>query len=367
MYTYNGENIQIDIYGGSHEPVIGVKLRGVRAGVKLERTALGEFMARRAPGRDKYSTPRVEADAVEFLSGVCDDITDGGEIHAIIRSTNQRSSDYSKFEDTPRPSHADYTARVKYGDSVNMAGGGPFSGRMTAPLCIAGGIALGILRGMGITVGAHIARIGDERDIPFDPVCVTAEQLDEIKKKPFPAADDTCGDRMAERILEAKAEGDSVGAVIECAAVGVGVGFGGPLFEGLESRIASLAFAVPAVKGVEFGSGFGCASMKGSEHNDPYIIRDGKIMTLTNNSGGIAGGISNGMPIIFRAALKPTPSIAKEQETVSLSRMETATLTIGGRHDPCVGVRAVPVIEAVCALGLLDAINSEQYPKEGLI
>ena len=356
MYTYNGNSIKLSIYGGSHEPVIGVKLSGISAGIKIDRDALAAFMARRAPGRDKYSTPRTEADAVEFLSGVDGDITDGGEIHAIIRSTNQRSSDYSKFKDTPRPSHADYTAQIKYGDSVSMAGGGPFSGRMTAPLCIAGGIALGILGGMGVKIGAHLYSVDGVCDTPFDPVMISADTLDEIKKKPFPTIDDTLGEQMAERILLAKAEGDSVGAVIECAAVGVPAGFGGPLFEGIESRVAALAFGVPAVKGVEFGSGFGCARMKGSEHNDPFVSVDGQVRTAKNDAGGIIGGITSGMPVILRVALKPTPSIAKEQNTLSLSEMKQTTLQIGGRHDPCVGVRAVPVIEAVMALGILDAV-----------
>ena len=360
MYTYNGENIKLSIYGGSHEPVIGMRLSGIKRGIKIDRASLNTFMARRAPGKNEYSTPRREEDVVEFLSGVSDDVTDGGEIHAIIRSSNQRSSDYSRFSDTPRPSHADYTAHVKYKGSVNMAGGGPFSGRMTAPLCIAGGIALNILSGMGITVGAHLASVGEAQDARFDPVGITKEELEEIKKKAFPAYSDECGKRMADRILAAKADGDSVGAVIECAAVGVPAGYGGPLFEGLESRISALAFAVPAVKGVEFGSGFGCTLMRGSEHNDPFTADGGVIRTKTNNSGGIAGGISNGMPLIFRAALKPTPSIQKEQDTVSLSRMSAEKLVIGGRHDPCVGVRAVPVIEAVCALGILDAIPQDK-------
>ncbi len=357
MSKFTGERLSLEIYGGSHEKLIGVRLHGIAAGVRIDRDALARFMARRAPGREKFSTPRVEGDAVEFLSGVDGDICTGGEIHAVIRSTNTRSSDYSKFKDTPRPSHADYVASVKYGDSVNMAGGGPFSGRMTAPLCIAGGIALGILAEHGISIGAHLLSVGDAHDTPFDAVNVSPECLESIKTKPFPTLSDEAGERMGNAILEAKADGDSVGGVIEIAATGLPIGLGGPLFEGLESRISALAFGVPAVRGIEFGLGFSAAGMRGSEHNDPFAVSDGRIVTKTNNAGGIVGGISNGMPLIFRVAMKPTPSISKEQESVSLSRMEAAKLNIGGRHDPCVAVRAVPVFEAVAALAILDAME----------
>ena len=357
MSIFRGERIKLEIYGGSHEAVIGVRMTGRPRGTQLDREALGRFMSRRAPGRDKFSTPRVEADAVEFLSGVSDDTFTGEEIHAIIRSSNQRSRDYSQFADMPRPSHADYVAKVKYGDSVNMAGGGPFSGRMTAPLCIAGAIALSILEKKGITIGAHLHSVGDAHDVPFDSVALSTPQLQELKLKPFPALSSAAKVEMQAAILNAKASCDSIGAVVECAVLGLPVGLGGPLFEGLESRISALAFAVPAVKGIEFGSGFACTKMLGSEHNDPFAFEDGRVVTLTNNSGGIQGGISNGMPLIFRCAFKPTPSISKEQRTVSLSRGESASLTIGGRHDPCVAVRATPVMEAVAALAILDAID----------
>ena len=357
MSIFRGERITLEIYGGSHESEIGMKLAGIPRGISIDRDALGAFMARRAPGRDAYSTPRREDDAVEFLSGVEGDVTTGEVIHAIIRNTNTRSRDYSQFADTPRPSHADYVAGVKYGDSVNMAGGGPFSGRMTAPLCIAGGIALSILAERGISIGAHLYSVGEVTDTPFDAVGVSAPQLACVREKPFPVIDDAAGERMGALILRAKEAGDSVGAVIETAITGLPVGLGGPLFEGVESRISALAFAVPAVKGIEFGSGFACSSMLGSEHNDPFDMIDGVVVTTTNNSGGIQGGISNGMPVIFRCALKPTPSIALEQRTVSLSSGEPRTLSIGGRHDPCVAVRATPVMEAVGALAILDMLE----------
>ena len=359
MSIFNGEGLRLEIYGGSHEKEIGVRISGIPKGTEIDERELAEFMARRAPGKDEYSTPRKEADAVEFICGVRDGVCTGEQIHAVIRSNNTRSSDYAKFSDVPRPSHADYVASVKYGGSVNMSGGGPFSGRMTAPLCIAGGIALQALKKKGITVGAHLYSVGAERDASFDLCDVDADTLQEIKKKPFPVLDTAAGERMGEEILKAKAEGDSIGAVIECAAVGLPVGLGGPLFEGIESRISALAFGVGAVRGIEFGLGFAAAGMRGSVHNDPFIIKDGKIATKTNNAGGIVGGITNGMPVVFRVAMKPTPSIAREQDSVSISRMQPEKLTIVGRHDPCVAVRAVPVFEAVAALAILDAIGQE--------
>ncbi len=357
MSVFNGERLHFEIYGGSHEKLIGVKLSGIPSGVRIDTEELARFMARRAPGRDKFSTPRVEGDAVEFVSGVIDGVCTGECIEAVIRSANTRSSDYSKFADTPRPSHADYVARVKYGDSVNMAGGGPFSGRMTAPLCIAGGIALQILKGHGITVGAHLYSVGDVFDTPFDLTEVSKETLEAVSADAFPTLDASAGERMGEEILRVRSEGDSVGARIECAVLGLPVGLGGPLFEGLESRIAALAFGVPAVRAIEFGLGAEAARMKGSEHNDPYTVKDGRVVTKTNNAGGIVGGITNGMPLVFRVAMKPTPSIAREQDSVSLSKMEDTKLSIGGRHDPCVAVRAVPVFEAVAALAVLDAME----------
>ena len=361
MSVFLGEKLKIEIYGGSHEKEIGVVISGIPGGTVLDLDKLSAFMSRRAPGRDEYSTPRKESDAIEFLSGVSKDgKCVGGDIHAVIRSNNTRSGDYSAFSDTPRPSHADYVASVKYKGKVNMAGGGPFSGRMTAPLCIAGGICLQLLERIGISIGAHLYSVADIKDSPFESVHLSSDELCSPAKKAFPVIDDTAGEKMKTRILDAKSAGDSVGAIVECAAVGLPAGIGGPLFEGIESRISAIAFAVPAVKGVEFGSGFSSAEMTGSAHNDPFCIEDGKVRTKTNNSGGIQGGITNGMPLIFRAALKPTPSIRTEQETVSLSKMCQEKLSIGGRHDPCVGVRAVPVIEAVAAIALFDAIQDNE-------
>ncbi len=351
--TY-GDKLKISIYGASHAPAIGVIADGIPAGLKIDTAALEEFMQRRAPGQSLLSTQRKEPDKVEFVRGVTDGVTDGTTIEMQIKNTNQRSRDYSQFADCPRPSHADYTARLKWGEDVDMAGGGPFSGRMTAPLCAIGAIALQILGEKGITIGAHIASVADVSDKPFDPVNVTAEELRDTSKKVFPVIDDAAGEAMQERILDARRDGDSVGGVIECVATGLPGGIGGPLFDGVEGRIAEAVFAVPAVRGIEFGAGFRAAAMRGSEHNDPFCIKDGKVATMKNDHGGVLGGITSTMPLVFRVAMKPTPSISVEQDSVSLSEMKPKRLVIGGRHDPCIVHRAVPVIEAAAAVALLD-------------
>ena len=295
------------------------------------------------------------------LCGVVDGVTTGAPITAIIRNTDQHSRDYEKLRHVPRPSHADYAASVKYSGFNDIRGGGAFSGRLTAPLCIAGGIALQILAKRGITVGAHLHSIAGIADTPFDAVTLDAETLLAAGKKPFPVLSDEAGEQMRDAILAAKKDGDSVGGVIECAILGMPAGYGGPLFSGVEGKLASALFGIPAVKGVEFGSGFAAAEMRGSVHNDPFTYKDGKVVTTTNNSGGIQGGITNGMPILFRIAMKPTPSIAMEQKTVDLAAHEDTTLVIGGRHDPCVAARAVPAVEAAAALCILDLLSEENH------
>ena len=356
MGSVYGKKLKVAVFGQSHAPAIGVTVDGLPAGFPVDMEALRVFLARRAPGQNALSTARREADVPEFLCGLRDGVTCGAPLTAVIRNTDTRSGDYRDLADCPRPGHADYTAAVKWNGHQDPAGGGHFSGRLTAPLCIAGGIALQMLGARGIEIGAHIARIADVTDAPFDPVSITPEQLAAVKEKPFPVVDDGAAEPMQAAILSAKAEADSVGGVIECAAVGVPVGVGDPMFDGLESRLASILFGVPAVKGVEFGAGFGVAQMRGSACNDPFVLRDGEVRTATNNNGGILGGIANGMPILLRVAVKPTPSIGKEQDSVCLSKMEETKLTVQGRHDPCIVQRAVPVIEAAVALALLDAI-----------
>ena len=354
MSSTYGEHLKLSIFGQSHAPAIGMTLDGVPAGQAIDLDELQRFLDRRAPGRAEYATPRKEADRPEFLSGLVGNVTCGAPLAAIIRNTNTRSGDYSNLAVVPRPGHADYTAAVKYGGTQDAAGGGHFSGRLTAPLCIAGGICLQLLRREGIEIVSRIAAIAGVED--------AGELTASTAEKAFPVVDDAQGTKMREAIAAAKAEGDSVGGIIEVAAFGLPVGLGDPMFGGMENRIAAIVFGIPAVKGVEFGEGFGAARLRGSENNDGFCVRDGKIGTITNHCGGILGGITNGMPLRFRAAVKPTPSIFRPQQSVNLETMEETTLQIQGRHDPCIVPRAVPVMEAAAAIAIYDALLG--YQKE---
>lgn len=347
MSSY-GENLRITIFGQSHSPAIGVTVEGIPAGERIDTAELARFLARRAPGRNEWSTPRREADAPEFLSGLKDSVTCGAPLAAIIRNADTRSQDYAALADTPRPGHADYTAQVKYGGAQDSAGGGHFSGRLTAPLCIAGGICIQLLAREGITVISRIAAIADVED--EGALCASTAE------KPFPTVSDERGEAMRAAIAAAKADGDSVGGVIECAVLGLPAGLGGPLFGGLEGRISAAVFGIPAVKGIEFGAGFAAAKMRGSENNDCFETSSGRVVTKSNNCGGILGGISDGMPLVFRAAVKPTPSIAAEQLTLNMKTMEETALHVPGRHDPCVVPRAVPCVEAAAAIAVYDAL-----------
>ena len=357
-----GNTIEYEIFGGSHEPEIGVIAKGLPAGEKIDLEKLQAFLKRRAPGGNNWSTPRKEADIPVFESGLDGDTLTGDVLRAVIKNTNTKSSDYKNILDVPRPGHADFTAHIKYGDSVNMAGGGPFSGRMTAPMCILGGICLQILEKRGVTIGAHIVRIGSVEGERYDPVNLTAKALLSAGRLDFPAENPQTREKMKAEIEKYRQMSDSVGGIAECGITGFPAGIGGPMNEGLESAIAAIVFAIPAVKGIEFGAGFGAAEMTGSRNNDPFIIENGQIRTAANNHGGILGGISSGMPIIFRAAFKPTPSIGLPQQSVSLSRREPETLIIKGRHDPCIVPRAVPVLEAAAAIALLDAYLGDVPP-----
>ena len=334
MSSTFGKNIKISIWGQSHSAAIGVTVDGLPAGVKIDTERLGEFLARRAPGQGKHTTARKEADTPEFLSGVVDNITCGAPLTAVIRNTDCRSGDYAAIADIPRPGHADYTAHIKYGGYQDVRGGGHFSGRLTAPLCIAGGICLQLLEEKGITVSAEIKSVGKVSG-------TYEEMLAEIEKA-----------RMA---------CDSVGGVIECRINGMPVGVGDPMFDGIENNIAKAVFAIPAIKGIEFGAGFEAATMYGSQNNDPYRIENGNISTVTNNHGGILGGISSGEEIVFRVAVKPTPSILKPQNSISLSKGENTELQIVGRHDPCIVPRALPCIEAAAAIAIYDLMLDGNY------
>jgi len=358
MSSNFGKCLKASVFGESHGPAIGVVLDGLPSGEAVDLDRLQAFLDRRRPGQNAMTTHRKETDVPEFLSGLLDGQTTGFPLCAVIRNADQHSSDYEELRTKPRPSHADYTAFVKYGDSRDMRGGGHFSGRLTAPLCIAGGICLQLLERRGISIGAHLQSVADVQDTPF-PLHPTAELFAEVQSRTPAVLDPDAGTKMAAAIEAARMAQDSVGAVIECAVIGLPAGVGSPLFDGLENRLAAALFGIPAVKGLEFGSGFAGSASKGSENNDPFTVVDGKIQTTTNNSGGINGGISNGMPVVFRAAFKPTPSIGQVQKTIDLTTMEETGLTIQGRHDPCVAVRAVPVIEAVTALALTDILLEE--------
>ncbi len=347
--TY-GENIKITVFGQSHSQAIGVVIDGFPSGVKVDTAFIEAFMARRAPGQN-LTTTRKEADKPQFVSGLNENgETCGAPICAIIYNTDVRSKDYSNLLTLPRPSHSDYTSYLKYGETRDVRGGGQFSGRLTAPLCIAGALAISWLSTKGIKIGAHLYSVGEVADTPYD---MTANDIPNNVVS-FPAINETATEKMKAEIESARLDADSVGAVVECKIVGVPQALGDPMFDGFENRLAQMVFAIPAVKGFEVGNGFNASKIRGSENNDDLTVKDGKILTKTNNSGGINGGITNGMPIVFRVGFKPTPSIAKPQTSVNIKTLEEQELIIKGRHDPCIGVRAVPVVEACAAIVLAD-------------
>lgn len=360
MSSEFGNTLRVGVFGESHGRAIGVTMQNLPAGEEIDLLALEAFLDRRRPGKSALSTARNEPDKPVFLSGLLEGKTTGSPLCAIIENRDARSRDYEELLDKPRPGHADYTAYLKWAGKADMRGGGHFSGRLTAPLCIAGGIAKQILARKNIFIGAHLASVAGIADEAFD-LRPTQAQFDEIAQKDFPVIDDAQGCMMQEAILSASKDGDSVGGVIECAAVGMPAGIGNPMFDGIENRLSAAIFGIPAVKGLEFGAGFDACNMRGSENNDPYRIgENGEITTETNHAGGILGGITTGQPIVLRVGIKPTPSIAKPQKTISLTKRENAELIVHGRHDPCIANRAVPVVEAVTALVLLDYILEEQ-------
>lgn len=366
-----GNALRVTVFGQSHSQAVGCVVEGLPSGHVVDTEALGRFMARRAPGQGPWTTPRKEADLPRIVSGLNPKgATCGAPLAVVIENTNTRSRDYDNLMAVPRPGHADYTAWAKWHGNQDVPGGGHFSGRLTAPLCAAGGIALQILAGHGVRVGAHLLSVADVRD---EPLCALdnapasrarlESQLDALADgRTFPTIDAAAGKAMLAAIDDARRELDSVGGVVECVATGMPAGVGSPMFDGIENLIARAAFGVPAVKGVEFGRGFEAALLRGSEDNDPYRMVDGAVTPVTNNAGGALGGITTGAPVLFRMALKPTSSISRPQESVDLTSGSDATLEVHGRHDPCVATRAVPVAEAICALALLDALLS--FPPE---
>ena len=348
-----GNRIKINIFGASHAESIGVVIEGLPKGFKVDTDRVQKFLNRRAPGKNKLSTPRKEADTVEYTSGLCDGVTTGEALTAVIYNSNQHSKDYDELKIKMRPSHADYPALVKYGADYDMRGGGKFSGRMTAPLCIAGAILMQMLEEKGVYIGAHISSVSNVKDDGFDTLSFDVNALKAAQNKDFPVLSDEKGEQMKNVILEARNNLDSVGGSIECMAVGVPVGTGDHMFMGLENVISQCVFGIPAVKGIEFGLGFDSTLLLGSQNNDEYYYdENGNIRTRTNNCGGICGGMANGMPISFRVAIKPTPSIAKPQNTVNVETKKNDVLEIHGRHDPCIVQRAVPCVEAAMAVAL---------------
>ena len=354
-----GHKLRVTVFGQSHAPAIGCVVEGLPAGFIPDMDRLAAFLARRAPGRTAWSTPRQESDAPEILSGLVEGRTCGAPVCAVIRNGDQRSRDYEGLRRTPRPSHADYTAWVKYGEHYDIRGGGQFSGRLTAPLCFAGALALQVLEERGVAVAAHIGQIGGVFDPPPDFARVEQKELTALLERPFPVFSEEAGVAMRQEIERSRMDADSVGGVIRCFALGLPAGIGEPMFGGVENRLAAALFGIPAVRGVSFGDGFAAAAMRGSQHNDPFVMEGGAVHTRTNHAGGVLGGITTGMPLVVNVAVKPTASIAREQDTVDLKTGTDTTLVIHGRHDPCIVPRAVPVVEAVTALTLLDMLLEE--------
>ena len=352
-----GNSVKISVFGESHGPAIGAVIDGLPAGEKIDMDELYLQMARRAPGKDKAATPRLEKDIPEILSGILDNTTTGAPLCAVIRNTNTRSGDYGNILSQPRPAHADYTGKIRYSGFNDIRGGGHFSGRLTAPIVFAGAVCRQILSRRGIEIAAHIASVGNISDSRFDGTEIPAELMQRLSHQVFGLIDQSREADMRALIEECRLRGDSIGGTIECAVTGVPAGAGSPMFGGVENVISSVIFGIPAVKGIEFGSGFEGSKLRGSENNDEFYYDGDTVKTRTNNHGGILGGISSGMPIIFRAAIKPTPSVSLTQKTVDLETHTDSELTIKGRHDPCIAVRAVPVIESAAALALINLLS----------
>ena len=352
-----GSKIKISIFGESHGNAIGINIDGLPSGLELNLEDIAYEMRRRAPGKSPLSTARSEEDIPEILSGYFNGKTTGTPLCAIIRNTNTRSKDYSLLKDVMRPGHADYSGNIRYNGFNDYRGGGHFSGRITAPLVFAGAICKQILKEKGIVVAAHVKSIKDIKDKSFLDSDIDLNSVEALKTFELPLIDKSIEENMRKEILEAKEDMDSVGGTIECGVFGINPGVGDPFFDSVESTLAHLLFSVPAVKGVEFGRGFELTNMRGSQANDEIYYEDGKVKTRTNNNGGILGGITNGMQIIFTTAIKPTSSIGKEQKTVNINTKENTILKVEGRHDPCIVQRAIPVIEAVTAIGILELLS----------
>ncbi len=352
-----GDKVKITVYGASHANEIGVDIENLPKGFEFDFDKIVAQLKRRAPGRSHLATPRKEADFPLIISGAENNVTTGETLKMVIKNTNQHSKDYSSLKVCPRPGHADYTAFLKYNGELDMSGGGPFSGRMMAPVVFAGELCRQILnKEYGIDIISHVAQISTVKDKSFNDVTITDDLYNKLKNDSFPVIDDEAKEQMTEKIESAMKDKDSVGGIVECSVLNMPKGVGGPIFDGIESVISSAMFSIPACKGIEFGLGFESATVRGSENNDEFEFANGEVVTKTNNCGGILGGISNGMPINFKVAFKPTPSIAKVQNTVNLQTKENTTIEIVGRHDPCIVTRVAPIVEAMAAIAIINMI-----------
>lgn len=350
MSSTLGKNLEISIFGESHGDAIGVVLNGLPSGEYVDKQLINQYLAKRASGKDKTMTARKEADEVEFLSGVYNGYTTGTPLAMVIHNVDAKSKDYSEIKTTARPSHADYSGFVRYNGFNDIRGGGHFSGRLTTPMVMAGALCLGILKNKGIDICANILQIGDVKGERFGEN-LGKDIFDSLRAKQIQALSNE--DKMKEEILAARENLDSVGGKIECVVTGVKAGVGSPIFDGVENVIAKAIFGIPAIKGIDFGEE---CELRGSVYNDKLRVADGKVKTTTNHDGGINGGITNGMPILFSVKVKPTPSISREQETINFDKMENTTIKIVGRHDPCVVARAVPCVECVTAIAIFDMV-----------
>lgn len=360
MASIWNNGIQVSVFGESHSPAIGVVLDHLPAGKRIDLSEVRSFLRRRQARSDGTTTTRLEPDLPEVISGLVDNKTTGTPLCMMIKNTNVRSGDYANLQTTVRPGHADYTGYLKYHGANDIRGGGHFSGRLTACLVMAGAVCAQILAQYGVESAAHLLSVKQLKGTPLDTLTLSKADLGAIRELPFPVIDPQQRKATIQLINDARMTLDSVGGVVECVTLGMPAGIGEPMMDGIENLLSALLFAIPGVKGVEFGDGFGCTELYGSENNDPFVLQDGKVQTVTNHNGGILGGITSGMPINVRVAFKPTPSISRKQQTVDVATSEETTLEIVGRHDPCIAVRAVPVVEACCSIGLLSAIVKER-------
>lgn len=357
MSSTIGNTIKVTLFGESHGEAVGVVIDSLPAGQSIDLEELEGFLARRAPG-GRYATQRKESDKPRILSGLVDGITCGSPLCAVFENGDTQPEEYLKHRFLPRPGHGDYPNFIRHEGYSDVRGGGHSSARLTAPLALAGGIAKQLLAQKGIRVQARLLSVGKVKDIPLDPVNPDCQALEAAAQREIPALTQAAADGMAALIQEVRAEGDSIGGVVECCVTGLPAGLGAPIFDGVENEISRIVFGIPAVRGIQFGAGFDAAEMRGSAHNDPYCIDEtGEIRTKTNHHGGVLGGMTSGMPLLFQTAFKPTPSIALEQQTVDLLTRTETTIQIKGRHDPCVALRAVPCVEAAAALAILSLIG----------